>query len=234
MRGAIVGLVQLVVACTPTSRPKSEAAVSAPAPVAASVPVAEPAADEPITATLLRYRMGKPPLRFYTVRLILDNRREHAVWLLFPDSADDALPDSPVFVASGSLRQAFSSRRHDGVGGEVVEVIMYSDPGFRAFLLPPGGRVVFDDYAFDAWKSVEGVEAWEVAALKVGDDVPLERWLPYPALSARDVRVTQDSEWTPLDSERSRSREDDRDEPVSFVTASVLRRLNVPFRDADP
>jgi hypothetical protein len=228
MRRALVGLLQLAVACTPTSRPRPD---PAPAPAPEPAPVA---ADAPaITATLLGHRMGKPPLRFYNVRLTLVNRHERAVWLVFPYYADGALPASPTFVADPSPRPPFSGRGHDGAGGRVVEVVMYGDPGFRAFHLPPRGRVVFDDYSFDAWKPIEGVEAWEVAALKVDDNLPLERWLPYTTLSAPDVRVPEDSEWANLDwdRERSRSRDDYRDEPVGIVTAEVIRRSQIAFRD---
>ncbi|MCY1013641.1 hypothetical protein OV079_50560 [Nannocystis pusilla] len=224
----VVGLLQLAVACTPTARREPEAvptpaAESAPVvpdappstaasrrePEAVPAPAVELAPVDPeastITATLLGHSMGKPPLRFYNVRLTLVNRRGHAVWLVFPDHAEDALPAAPVFVSNSAPYLPFGGKAYDGAGGRVVEVTMYGAPGFLAFHLPPHGRVVFDDYSFDASESVDGIDAWEVATLKVDDKLPLERWLPYEALSAPEVRIAADTEWINLDSSRSAS-----------------------------
>jgi hypothetical protein len=231
MRRALVGLLLLAVACTPTSRPGPDPAPApAPAPVAELPPVAADAS--PVTATLLGRRMGKPPLRFYHVRLDLVNRHDRPIWLVFPNYAEDALPASPVFSGEGSSHPPFGGKGYDGAGGQVVEVDMYGDPGFRAFLLRPRGRVMFDLYSFSAWKDVDGIEAWEVAALKVNDDLPLERWLPYTTLSDFKVRVAENTDWTNLDWDREESRErtDYRHEPVRTVNAEVLQRWQIPFR----
>lgn len=65
MRRALAGLLQLAVACTPTSRPKPDPG-PAPVPAAELPPLAADA--PPVTATLLSRQIRNPPLRFIDVR----------------------------------------------------------------------------------------------------------------------------------------------------------------------
>ncbi len=246
-RRALVGLLLLAFACTPTSRLRPEAAEAAPAAEPATFTPAAPIFGEsvldassdasPVAVKLLGVRVGKPPLRFFYVRLTLTNRREHPVWLLFPYWIDDPLPATPVFTADRSLGAPFVGKGHGGEGGQAVEVALLGNPGFRVFHLPPRGRVVFDAYSFEGWKDVTSVDVWEVAALKVNGVRALERWLPYTTLSDPDVHVGMDApQWTNLDWDRERggSRVDYPDEPVREVTAEILqrRRITLPVAEA--
>lgn len=226
-RVALVGLVAC--ACT-ASGPAPDAGVPASE---ADVPAIDPA---PVRAVLLSTRMGKPPLRFYSVRLTLENRHERSMWLLLPSYISDTLPAAPVFSAEGAQVVPFGGKGYVGDSGEVVEVVMYANTGFSAFHLPPGGHVVLDGYVLEAWKAVERFEAWEVAELWVNRVLPLERWLPYPSMSSADGVVPREAidDWRNLDWDpaRSRGRADYPAEPVQEVTAELVRRWQVPLEDA--
>lgn len=228
MRRALVGLLLLAVGCTPSSRPRPDAT---PAPTREFAPL-DPDAP-PIKATLLSMEMGKPPQRYYNVRLSLVNRHDRAIWLVFPRYADDALPASPVFPTAGLSHPPFDGKAVVGEG-RAVEIDMFGDPGFRAFFLPPRGQVEFNSYSFGAWKDTSGIEAWEVAALKVDEKTPLDRWLPYATLSDAFVYVEKsDPAWSSLDwdSDSSRGRDDYPPGPVRSVTAEVIGRWQIPFRE---
>ncbi|MEZ4383920.1 MAG: hypothetical protein R3A79_21490 [Nannocystaceae bacterium] len=210
-RFALVGTLHLaLVSCAPSSKPAPEPA--------------------PVEATLLYVRKGKPPLRSYATHLTLVNRHDREVWLLFPYNGDEDLPPSRVFTTENSPAIPFVSTAHDGPGGRVVGVRMLGTPGFRAFRLPARGRVVFENFAFPARSPVEEIPYWEVSALVVDDDAPLERWLPYETLSDPDVRLPEDNDeainldW---DYEQSRRRDDYPNQPVRQVTAEVLQRSTI-------
>ncbi len=172
-------------------------------------------------------RHGKPPLRWYSGRLTLENHADRPRWLVFPYSISTPLQAEPVFTADDSPGIPFGGSGYRGEGGDVVEVRMYGS-NFSAFHLAAHGRVVFERYGLEAWGPVERFEVWEVAELRV-DGRPLEDWLPYPTLSGADVIVgpnvkSSNLDWNPV---THRGRKDYPAEPVQEVRAEVVRRWPV-------
>jgi hypothetical protein len=192
----------------------------------------------PVEAVLLSTRGGKPPLRFYDVRLTVENRRDRPVWVLLQYFADRPLPASGEFVDEGLHAVPFEARQYAGAGGKAVEVTMHGGAGFRALRLPAGGRVVFERFEVKAWREVSRLEVWEASELRVNGRAPLERWLPYGTLCGKEVSVPASAmgRWENLDwdAERCQGRQDYPKEKVGKVTATVITRWTVRLRKEKP
>ena len=229
----------LVLACTDGRsqvRPTTDPALSAPeqsAPEDPNSPAITPGA--PVTAELLRRRMGKPPMRSYGLFLTLENRHDRPIWLLFPPFLDDRLvvqtTADPAIVRFDSRGGDFGGNGYPGRARQVIEVQLFGGAGFRAFHLPARGRVVLDGFGLSGSSDVDRMDVWEVDELRVNGRRPLEEWLPYPVTARVGAVVTdfgngENMDW---DYDRDRKRDDYPDEKVTHVDARVRARWVVPL-----
>ena len=110
------------------------------------------AADAPVRVEYMSSRGGKPPMRFFSVRLTLVNDRDQPVWFVLPYWGGTPLVESGVFKNENAPADTFGGTRFEGQGGSAVEVSKYGDDGFKAFRLPAKGQVELDGYDIEAFK----------------------------------------------------------------------------------
>jgi hypothetical protein len=196
------------------------------------------AADSPVHVEFKTARDGKPPMRFYSVKLTLTNSRDKPVWFLLPYWADEPLVESGMFKNKAAPADTFGGKRMAGDGGAVVEIRKYGDDGFKAFRLPANARVELDGYDLEAWKDVHEMTICQADALKVNGTTPLEKWLPYGVLSADVVKVSGSAitaDWKNLDwdAKKLKSRTDYPQENVEEIKAEGIRRWTVKWDSAE-
>ena len=201
---------------------------------AACLTASAQAADPPVRAEFLERQEGKPPLRFYSVRLTLVNEKDKPEWLILPYWGDEPLPEKGVFPNKDGNEQPFGGRGFTGKGGSAVEVVMYGGKGFKAFRLPAKGTLELDGYNIDAWKDIDEIVVIEARELKVNGKTPLEKWLPYAVTSGEKVKVgrQQNIDWKNLDCDEKtyKSRDDYPKEKVEEVKAEGIRSWTIKFQ----
>jgi WD40 repeat protein len=218
--------------------PGSEPPPKNAGPVSNNPPAQEPA---PVRATFIEERGGKPPMRFYHVKLELTNPRDRPVWLLLGYYGDQPLnPDAKFATDSDGSPQTITGMFFDGDKnkgwGKVIELHAGGDKGFRAILLPPRATIRFDNYAISAWNAVNTIQVWEASDLAVNGKTPLQNWLPYAAMSDQKARIAPNTDGTNLDwdAKASKSRTDYLNEKITSIDAAVLKKWVVPIEGMPP
>jgi hypothetical protein len=185
----------------------------------------------PAKVSLVWKRSGKPPLRYFHVKLELTNRYDRPIWLLTSCVAETPLNASGKFAAG-----MFVGKRYDGWNkrGKAAAVEVEFIGHFRALFLPPKTTLTFDDFSLESGTDVESCEFWEVSSLQVNTRTSLDKWLPYKVLSDADTRIPAETDWKNLDwdSDRLGSRVDYPKESVKSVTATVIKKWTVPIEGA--
>jgi hypothetical protein len=167
------------------------------------------------------------------VRLEVRNPEDHPVWLLTRYYGDEPLAEKGEFKSGSD--QPFGGQEYDGAAkggkGKAVEVVFLGDRSFRAFYLPAGATVLFEDFGVECWSDIKEVEFWEASSLKVNGRTPLEKWLPYPTVSDAASVIPAGTDWQNLDwdADKLRSRTDYPKEAVKVVSAVVEKKWTVPI-----
>ena len=111
---------------------------------------------------------------------------------------------------------------------------MTSSESFNAVLLPARGEVVFEGYEVMTFgETLEGLEVSEVGAILVNGETPLERWLPYPTISASRAIIPKDQERELLDFDR-RTYKTRTDYPVVPATSVHFKGVSKTFLKLQP
>jgi hypothetical protein len=247
LSGVIVALASglLAVACWGTHTPApvnqglAQSSPQAPPKIEMDANTSDAQHDDhtcPVVVKLLQVRPGKPPQKIYRASLQLRNRHSQPLWLLLRYSGDQALPGSGRFNGHAFEKQSFSSMLYTEKSGkergQVIEVHFLGQETFTAFRLPPGGQLTFDNHVFSAFADIAEFEVWEVDALLVNGQKPVEQWLPYQVLSDQSVHLRRGENKTSLNWDKSINnyRQDYPDEKVDFVTAHAIKKCVVPLK----
>jgi hypothetical protein len=145
--------------------------------------------QEPVKAELLSTWKGKPPLKFYSIRLSLFNKEKVPVWFILPYFADRPLSARGVFMLDDWRGAAFGGTRFKGQGGSAIEIVMHG-LNFRAFLLPAKGKLHLNGYTIKvSMEDVNELKIMEARKLNINGKIALEAWLPYSPLNGNNVIV---------------------------------------------
>ncbi len=190
--------------------------------------------DLPVQAEYLGSRDLKPPMKSYSIRLMLVNRQDKPIWFVLPSWGDKPLPENGVFNNS-RYDQPFGGEQFEGEGGSAIKVEMFGGDGFNAFHLPANGRLELDGYSIDGSKDIKEIIVLETKELKINGKTSLEQWLPYGTICSQNVKVSQNqlsSGWKNLDWnwEKNRERDDYPKEKVEEVKAETIRSWTVKFQ----
>ena len=187
------------------------------------------AADDPskptCEASLVSKVPSKPPANIFHLKITLRNPADKPCWFVLPYFGNDRLKSDTIhFYDRPGGDPPFESSRYRGRGGDAVVVGCYgsksASESFKAILLPLRSEVVFEDYEVMTFGEVlGGLEVGEASAVLVNSETPLEKWLPYPMVSASHAIIPKGSNQEILDFDRKtyRKRTDYPSDPAKSV-----------------
>jgi hypothetical protein len=198
--------------------------------------------EPPIQAEYLYTGSGKGPVKWYTFRLTLVNRRDQPMWFILPDWGEKPLPKDGIFPIDKYWQEkTFQGTRYPGEGGSAIEVKTFNwRNGFIVFRLPANGRLELDHYSVtvDSTSDLNEIVVLEAVELMVNGMTPLEKWLPYDTMCGESVKVGDTAlksggnrvDW---DTEKQERREDYPKEKVEEIIAKKVRSWTIKLDRKD-
>ena len=184
-----------------------------------------------IEAEFVTKAPGKPPERFYGLKLTLRNRGDHPRWFVLPGFGDDRLGDKTVrdTYVNGV---PFEAARYVGEGGSVIVVSFHGRDSLRLILLPAHATVRFERYELAAWKDIAAFDAWEASSILVNGRTRLEDWLPYRVASDARLVIPEKavSEYLDFDRKTYKRRTDYPAGPVRSIRLDVSEKRSVTIK----
>jgi hypothetical protein len=160
-------------------------------------------AKPPVSATFLSKDADNWKFKSIIATLVLTNGTKRPVWFVIPLVHNDppmlqgavrikeSLMGGKFLVANCYNLDPYQIELKD-VKGKAIRLTVHAsnDESFHLFRLPPGGRVEFESFDFQAPRGYFPSFRVRVAdEIMVNGGTPLERWLPYETLSDQDVLV---------------------------------------------
>lgn len=180
-------------------------------------------------------RGGKPPLKFYNADVTLKNTHEKPCWVIFPNYAEDTLPDNGNFEAEKSWKTAYlngkgyTGKIKNGGPGKMTEIDYLGkyEQSFHAFLIPGKSFLFLKDYSFETDRTPDSIDIAVAESLMINDSVALEKFLPYPVMADKDLSVDiMNTDWTNLNMDRNTyaERSDLPKTEVRFIHALQMKK----------
>lgn len=191
-----------------------------------------------ITVTFRSVRGGKPPLEFYYFDLYIKNNRPHPVWYISRYWGEQPLQDvfyikNEVFGKNNIVDHSVDGSKTGGKGVVHVQRVMCDqDHSFAAFLLPAGCMLTYEGFEMETWEDVAVFEIWEALSLKMNGNIPYEEWVPFKAMSSKEIVIPAGTDWFHHSGFEWKPGKDSSSYPSGVVThiiPEVLAKHVLPF-----
>lgn len=170
------------------------------------------------------------PVQGQKVKLMIQNNHSYAMWYLMPASGERTMPENGHFIANPMAKPPFFAKQYGKTTQKLVELIFYGqeNQSFRAFYVEAGSSLLFRNYDLGTYKKGEYVPFWAIKKMVVDNNTPLEKWLPFEALSSPNVVVQNLVESGPIEWTNLVHEKDFLSKTIHFIQADGIKKYQIP------
>lgn len=164
-----------------------------------------------------------------TLSLSLSNPYDHPTWFLI---SSGRFSSSRITNDWDFSEVPFQASKYDEGDGAAIIVTYFSRCGFKAFHLPSGGNTTFSGFSITSSNRLTHVSIWTADKVLVNGTTRLERWIPFPITSSKEVKIKgqmYSGKQTVLDIENARLPDEKLhpNEKVDFVAIESIGRYEI-------